>query len=66
MYAIYVKSFIESHFIQDVTFEKLTKWKAVAQKQCIFDPMLVMPKCTGFFFENCKQTAENCKQTAEK
>ena len=44
---------------------------AVAQKLCIIDPMLVMPKCAlgavvfFFFLKNCKQTAEKCKQMFE-
>ena len=42
---------------------------AVAQKLCIIDPMLVMPKCAlgavVFFLKNCKQTAEKCKQMFE-
>ena len=29
--------------IQDVLFEKLQKWEAVAQKQCILEPILVKP-----------------------
>ena len=41
---------------------------AITLKICVFDPMLVKPKCVWevyIYFENCKQTAENCKQTAE-
>ena len=30
--------------LQGVPFKKLQKQKAVAQKRCIFDPMLVKPK----------------------
>ena len=44
-------------------------WELITQKQCIFDPMLVKPKCVWeayIYFENCKQTAENCNQRAEK
>ena len=31
------------NFVQDVLFEKLQKWEAVAQKQCILEPILVKP-----------------------
>ena len=48
--------------LQCVSFEKLLKYKAVAQKQCIFNPMLVMPKCIWevvVYLKDCKQTARN-------
>ena len=42
---------------------------AVTLKVCISDPMLVKPKwvweVAGFFWKNCKQTAEKCKQIFE-
>ena len=44
------------------------KEMAVALKRCIFDPMLVKPKCVwevADFLKNCKQTAEKCKQILE-
>ena len=48
--------------IHGVSFEISRFQIAVAQKQCIFDPMLVKIKCVWeavvFFLKNCKQTAE--------
>ena len=47
-----------------VSFEKLQNLKAVAQRHCIFDPILVSQYVfeRQSLFENCKQTAENSKQ----
>ena len=41
------------------------KLKAVEQEGCIFDPMLVKPKCLWEavdFLQNYKLTAEDCTQ----
>ena len=54
--------------IQGVPFTIYPKEMAVALKWCIFDPMLVKPKCVwevADFLKNCKQTAEKCKQIFE-
>ena len=55
-------------YLQGVPFEKWIFQMTVALKRCIFDPMLVKPKCVwkvAVFLKNCKQTAEKCKQIFE-
>ena len=62
-----MKVSIESHSGPFEKFKKKIKG-SVSQTQCIFDPMLVKPKCVWeavVYSKKCKQTAEKCKQIFE-
>ena len=55
-------------YLHGVSFEKRKFQIAVTLLRCIFNPMLVKPKCVwevADFLKNCKQTAEKCKQIFE-
>ena len=49
---------IKKPMLLGVPFEKVPKQKVVEQKWCIFDPILVKPKCVWELVVNLK----NCKQ----
>ena len=54
--------------LQRVLFEKLQKQKVVVQNRCIFDVILVNPKCVWeavVYMKNCKQTAKNVNKLLE-